>query len=373
MDVLDKEPQTKETTFTNRSSAGSAGSIFAILGLSVVFFIGVLGYFSFMVGNALHTNALHLNVQNASIAYDSWTQDHTNATEDEKNNAVKNFTKSLEAKGNIGVAFDSATNKICAWENGALSNKDINHSLTASSINGVRTIGRGVDCSMATTIISPTTAMNKSNEKPQGNDNSSEFPWLGVLSTSGIVLAGTGGIIFGMKKSLMKRKKRTNDQVKLKKLLDRHEAVRQAWASYELDPMKMLEYPLLSDMRENTTRNLLFALRKANDIRENHSMQALQVPEVLTDYRNAVLELEHAFEIAEQEAKRVQWNKFSADEQKRLMTAKNLLNFVLDANGSEFERQAAYKRLAKEINGLVVLPDLTLKSLENTMRKMLTD
>ena len=365
MDTLEKE--TKQEEVNTVSHASGSGGLIAALAIGGIVFGGVVPFACFMVGNAAHANALHVEVQNASIAYDSWLKDHSNATENEKNDAVKKFTDNLASKGNIGIAFYSTTNKICAWESEALISNDIKHSLTASSINGFRTSNRDIDCSTAVAITSPA-----------GEDNAAgqEFPWstmLGILATAGVALGGTGGIIFGVKKSSAKRKKRTENQVKLEKLLERHDAVRQAWASYELDPMKMLDYPLLSDMREKTTQDLLLALRKANDIRETHSIQSLQTSEIFTDYKNAVLELEHTFEVAEREAKRVQWSNFSQDEQKRLIKAKQLMGFVLDANGSDFERQAAYKQLAKEINGLIALPNMTIQSLESSMRLVLTN
>ena len=185
-------------------------------------------------------------------------------------------------------------------------------------------------------------------------------------------MIGTGGAIFGVRKVKATRKRKTkiyrNSERHIDSLMERHDNVRRSWADYELDPIKMLDYPLLSDMKEKSTSDLWLALRQANSLRDSRSNMSTHA--FASAYEKAVLSLEHAFEVAEREAKRVRWSNFSVEERKRLTTAKSLLNFVMDTAASEHERHIAYKRLHKELEGLLQLPDATLLTMENSLKKM---
>lgn len=341
-----------------------------VIGIMLLLLTGLCILTVFATVNLTNINKLQKDVKQATEKYEIWSKNNPSASLDTKKNTVLGLTKDFTADGNTGIAFDSTNGKICAWKTKAMSNTIINHAVSANSSYD--------DCSSMETIVAPTgVAAEKPVAKPQESAPAPEFPWsmmLGILTTVGVVLAGTGGIIFGAKKVSATRNKREEETLALEttidNLLSRHDAVRSAWAAYELDPMKMLDYPLLSDMREKTTSNLLMALRKANSLRENNTRKTLGSPTVLSSYEGSVLELEHAFEVAEREAKRVRWGQFSDDERKRLHTAKNLLSFVMDNAATEHERQSAYKRLTKELEGLVQLPAITLNALENGIQKM---
>lgn len=337
-----------------------------IVGSMLILLAGVSVLAAFSIGNLANINTLKKDIKQAAEQYEVWFKDNPNASLAEKKNTATDLTKEITTDGNIGISFDSSNGKICAWKIDAMSNTTINHAVSANSNYD--------DCSSMETIVIPA---EKPVENPQESSPAPEFPWsmmLGILATVGVVLACTGGIIFGVKKASVTHKKRQDETLaldtKIDNLLSRHDAVRSAWTAYELDPIKMLEYPLLSDMREKTTSNLLLSLRKANSLRDNNKRKTLGSPIILSSYEESVLELEHAFEVAEREAKRVRWSQFSEGERKRLNMAKNLLSFVMDNAATEHERQTAYKRLTKELEGLVQLPIITLNALENGIQKM---
>lgn len=344
------------------------GTVIGLLGMAI--FSGVNASVELGKKSNLKNNLLSIGQE-----YNQWKIDNPTAdTEQKKQFVLDAVSKNVEETSHLGVAFDDSQNdSICLW------NSDIRDSHVRQAVSFSST---KVDCSRMDILASPEgeTIVKDISEKPAEAVKKEPSPINDIANTimlvGGATLAvgavGTG-IGFGVKRVRTNGRKRKDAVQIWDDLIARHDEIRKAWALYELDPMKMLDYPVLSDMREKVTVDLHAALRKANGLRPVDAHIAASQGLRSEKYEETVEALETAFHVAETEAKRIQWNKFSADEQKCLMTAKNLLSFVLDANGSEFERQAAYKRLAKEISGLLVLPDMTLKSLETTMRKMLTE
>ena len=73
---------------------------------------------------------------------------------------------------------------------------------------------------------------------------------------------------------------------------------------------------------------------------------------------------EVAFEVAERDARRVKDAAFTADERKRLDTAKKLLTVATDQAATRNERQLAYRRVREELDGLILLSDDAVDVLE---------
>ena len=71
-----------------------------------------------------------------------------------------------------------------------------------------------------------------------------------------------------------------------------------------------------------------------------------------------------AFDVAEAEAIRRRRSDFSAEGQQRLERAQNLLRLAVDGAATPQERQNAYARAQKELDGLIVLPAATRASIE---------
>lgn len=141
-----------------------------------------------------------------------------------------------------------------------------------------------------------------------------------------------------------------------RRLLAEHDAVDDRWLSYELDPVKVLEYPLLTDMREPTTVNFHQARRLADSLRPSAAEDIVE-PAAQREYREAVHAYATALDVAEAEAKRVRQSGFGIDERNRLATAMRLLNLALDDAASPQERQQAYQRVRSEIDGLIAMPE----------------
>lgn len=139
------------------------------------------------------------------------------------------------------------------------------------------------------------------------------------------------------------------------RLMDTHDEVTQRWLSYELDAVRLLEYPLITDMREEVTVAFHKAKRLADSLRPDEAAHVTD-RETQREYRDAVTAYASAFDIAEAEAKRVRQGAFSTDERAKIATALKMLRLALDEGASPDERQSAYQRVRREIDGLIVLP-----------------
>ncbi len=142
----------------------------------------------------------------------------------------------------------------------------------------------------------------------------------------------------------------------LVKLLAVHDRTDARWLEYEVDIAKLLDFPLMTDMRNPLTTAFHKAKRQADLLRPERPDDLLGDRAAQLDYRDAVHEYVSAFEIAETEAIRRRRSDFSADDQQRLERAQHLLQLAEDTAASPQERRNAYARASRELDGLVVLP-----------------
>ena len=153
-------------------------------------------------------------------------------------------------------------------------------------------------------------------------------------------------------------------------LMADHDAVNRRWLDYELDVGKLIDFPLMTDVREPLTVAYLRAKREADGLRPGDPGR-LTTAAGLAGYRAAVRGFEVAFDVAEREARRIRDSNFSGPERGRLATARTLLRIAADAAATPAERQTAYKRARRELDGLIVLPEATLAALEGKIAGML--
>ena len=140
------------------------------------------------------------------------------------------------------------------------------------------------------------------------------------------------------------------------KLLAEHDRTDARWLDYEVDIAKLLDFPSMTDMRNPLTVAFHKARRQADLLRPERPEDLLDDRAAQLDYRDAVHEYVLAFEVAETEAIRRRRSDFSDDDQDRLARARHLLQLAQDAAASPQERQNAYVRASKELDGLIVLP-----------------
>ncbi|HWS52069.1 MAG TPA: hypothetical protein VN241_13755 [Microbacterium sp.] len=92
-----------------------------------------------------------------------------------------------------------------------------------------------------------------------------------------------------------------SDPRPLERLYAEHDAVTARWMQYETDPARLIAYPAMTDVRHPATAAYLRAVGHANELRRTAG--ARMTPAEFADYRDAVADLERAFEIAEHSAR----------------------------------------------------------------------
>ena len=147
------------------------------------------------------------------------------------------------------------------------------------------------------------------------------------------------------------------------RLLAEHTDTERRWLDYELDVGKLIDFPVMTDMREPVTVDFHRAKLEADRLRPEDPKE-LRDADLRARYAEAVREYTLAFEIAEREAKRRRAADFSPEERQHLERAKKLLSLAEDSGATQAERQSAYKRATHELQGLIVLPEATTDAIE---------
>ncbi|SEE73678.1 hypothetical protein [Ruania alba] len=149
----------------------------------------------------------------------------------------------------------------------------------------------------------------------------------------------------------------------IERVLAEHEETNRRWLDYELDVAKLIDFPVMTDMREQVTIDFHRAKRDADGLRPDDPDE-LRDARMLGRYREAVREFGLTFDIAEREAKRRRTSDFTVAERDALARAKKLLALADDSGATRAERQSAYRRATKELEGLLVLPDAATDAIE---------
>jgi hypothetical protein len=148
------------------------------------------------------------------------------------------------------------------------------------------------------------------------------------------------------------------------KVLERHDRTDARWLDYEIDIAKLLDFPLMTDMRDPLTIAFHKARSHADWLRPDSVDDILGDRSAQLEYRDAVGEYVAAFDVAESEAIRRRRSDFSSEAQERLERAQHLLRLASDGGATPQERRSAYARAQKELEGLIVLPAATRASIE---------
>lgn len=149
----------------------------------------------------------------------------------------------------------------------------------------------------------------------------------------------------------------------LRRVIDEHQRTDARWLSYELDVAKLLDFPLMTDMRDPLTVGFHKAKLRADFLRPVKAEELLDDREAAAQYQAAVEDYVTAFDVAEAEATRRRRSDFSRPDQQRIARAQSLLRVASDPAAAPQERQQAFDRARKELDGLVVLPSTTQASI----------
>jgi hypothetical protein len=150
----------------------------------------------------------------------------------------------------------------------------------------------------------------------------------------------------------------------LTKIGAQHDRVDARWLDYEMDVAKLLDFPMMTDMRQPLTVAFHKARSRADLLRPVALDDAIGDRDAQLDYRDAVHDYASAFDVAETEAIRRRRSDFSPEGQQRLERAQHLLRVASDEAATPHERQSAYAKARSELDGLVALPAVTRESIE---------
>ena len=143
-----------------------------------------------------------------------------------------------------------------------------------------------------------------------------------------------------------------------------HDRTDTRWLDYEIDITKLLDYPLMTDMRDPLTERFHRAKLRADLLRPADAGDLLDDNVAAREYRDAVEEYVTAFDVAEAEAMRRRRSGFSREEQQRLSRAHSTLRIATDTAATPQERGRAFEVARRELDGLIVLPERTRAAIE---------
>ncbi|MBP2436926.1 hypothetical protein [Microbacterium amylolyticum] len=141
---------------------------------------------------------------------------------------------------------------------------------------------------------------------------------------------------------------------RLRRIMAMHDDLTRRWLEYELDVARVIAFPTMSDGRDPHTAAFLRAKKVADSLRPDSVKERMSAEEY-AEYRDAVHDYEVAFDVAEQQARRIRDSGFTESERQRLGRAQQLLNVAVDKSATAAERQTAYRRVREELDGLIVL------------------
>ena len=150
----------------------------------------------------------------------------------------------------------------------------------------------------------------------------------------------------------------------LRRVIEEHGRTDARWLEYELDVAKLLDFPLMTDMRDPLTIGFHKAKLRADFLRPVKAEDLLGDRETAAQYQAAVEDYVTAFNVAETEAMRRRRSDFSREDQQRIARAQSLLRVASDPAAAPQERQKAFGLARRELDGLIVLPSTTQASIE---------
>ncbi|HYZ67152.1 MAG TPA: hypothetical protein VE666_04975 [Mycobacterium sp.] len=147
-----------------------------------------------------------------------------------------------------------------------------------------------------------------------------------------------------------------------------HDRTDTRWLDYELDLGKLLDFPLITDMRNPLTERFHRAKLRADLLRPAKAEELLEDTDAAREYLDAVENYVTAFDVAETEAMRRRRNDFTKPEQQRLARARSALQVAVDSGATQQERERAYALASRELDGLIVLPERARYAIERGIR-----
>ena len=130
--------------------------------------------------------------------------------------------------------------------------------------------------------------------------------------------------------------------------------IEQKYAEYEKDIVKIIKYPIMTDLTNAYTASFNSALRKTQRLYDEGEMTA---------YKDSLDTLDDAFHIAESNARKISLSQLLPDERNKVTDARQMLALAMDEASSETEKKNAFKAAMRNLEGIVAVPDAAVTSL----------
>ena len=150
--------------------------------------------------------------------------------------------------------------------------------------------------------------------------------------------------------------------------IDEHSRTDSRWLGYELDPDKLLDFPLMTDLRDPLTERFHKAKIRADMLRPVRAEDLLDDRESAGDYVAAVEDYVASFDAAEAEATRRRRDDFPEPARQRIVRAQRLLRVASNDAATPKEREHAYDLARQELEGLIVLPPAARAAIEQGIK-----
>lgn len=136
---------------------------------------------------------------------------------------------------------------------------------------------------------------------------------------------------------------------------DRLDLAKKQLDSYESDIVKLIRYPMMTDLTNEHTANMVIALR---DI-ETDSIKNDK------EFADAVLSFERTFLVAESNARKIAATKLTDAERKKTADAKNLFAIACNEASSETEKKVSFKQGFARLEGIVSVPEKAIIAMQH--------
>lgn len=147
----------------------------------------------------------------------------------------------------------------------------------------------------------------------------------------------------------------------MKGIRERHNLSSKTIASYSMDTMLALKYPVFNDVTEDATSNMMKANQYANDM--YNLAKAKPTTENIKNYSEAVTDLENKLQLAKENAEQVKWDKLDVTLKKYFKKAQGLYHHAFD-EGNPDELRINYLNELKN-----VIESINKHSRRNTIPK----
>jgi hypothetical protein len=130
--------------------------------------------------------------------------------------------------------------------------------------------------------------------------------------------------------------------------------IEREYRSYANDIVKLIKYPLMTDLNYEPTREFVRALRKTKRALDNNR----------DDISTMVDDLEDKFLTAESNARRVARSQMTNNHREKINKAEKLITIACNSKSSENEKRISYQQVFKQLEGIVFVSEEAKESLK---------